>query len=169
VPEAPQPPTPTQITAAIARYESGATAPARAILGLTREQLLARPVPGTWSIQEIILHLMDSDLIASDRMKRIIAEPKPLIVNYDESAFARALSYHTLDATLACELFEKNRVMTAAMLRTLAPEVFVRQGVHTVNGLRSLMDLVTGYAEHLEYHLGFAHRKRAMVEGRSAT
>lgn len=163
------PPTAAQVEAAIGRYESGAGAPARAIAGLSPQQMVSRPVPGTWSIQEIILHLMDSDLIASDRMKRVIAEPRPLIVNYDESAFARALSYHSLDAALACDLFEKNRVMTAAMLRTLAPDAWVRQGVHTVNGLRSLMDLVTGYSEHLEYHLGFVHRKRAMVEGRAAT
>ena len=38
--------------------------------------MLAFPIPGTWSIQQIIMHLMDSDLIASDRMNfaKVIAE-----------------------------------------------------------------------------------------------
>ena len=58
----------------IDRYAAGGSQLAPAIAGLSREQLNAFPVPGTWSIQQIVLHLMDSDLIASDRMKRVAAE-----------------------------------------------------------------------------------------------
>jgi hypothetical protein len=48
----------------------------------------AFPVPGTWSIQQIVLHMMDSDLIASDRMKRVIAEDRPTLIGYNETAFS---------------------------------------------------------------------------------
>ncbi|MEI8194638.1 MAG: DinB family protein, partial [Phycisphaerae bacterium] len=48
-----------------------------AIQGLAPADFQATPVPGAWSIQQIVLHLMDSDLVASDRMKRIIAEENP--------------------------------------------------------------------------------------------
>ena len=99
-------------------YAAGADAPARAIKGLTREDLLAHPIPGTWSIQELVIHLMDSDLVACDRMKRIAAENKPpLLIGYDESAFARNLNYAGADAAMACEGFRVNRLMTAAALR----------------------------------------------------
>jgi len=47
--------------------------------------LLAVPVPGTWSLQQIAIHMMDSDLIASDRMKRIASMDKPLLCGYDET------------------------------------------------------------------------------------
>ena len=64
--------------AMIERYAAGADVPAAAIRGLTRDELNAFPVPGTWSIQQIVLHLMDSDLIGSDRMKRVAAEENPV-------------------------------------------------------------------------------------------
>jgi hypothetical protein len=86
-------------------------------------------------------------------------------VNYDESAFARALGYQEADARGACEVFAMNRRMTAAMLRRLPSAAFSRQGVHSVKGLRSLMDLVRGYAEHLEGHMKFLREKRKMVGG----
>ena len=41
----------------------GGRRPGKAIQGLDRADLLAFPVPGTWSIQQIVLHMMDSDLI----------------------------------------------------------------------------------------------------------
>lgn len=152
-----------QVRAAIDAYEAGADLPGRLIRGLTKSDLTAYPVPGTWSIQEIILHLMDSDLIASGRMKRTASEPHALIMNYDESAFARTLGYQRLDAELACELFRLNRRMTAAMLRQLPLEAFERQSVHSQRGLRSLYEYVTLYAQHLEHHAGFARNKRALL------
>src|ERR1035437_2261795 len=51
-----------------------------AIQGLSAADFAATPVAGTWSINQIVLHVMDSDLIASDRMKRMIAEENPTII-----------------------------------------------------------------------------------------
>ena len=80
------------------QYVAGAAKPAQAIAGLSREQLNAFPVPGTWSIQQIVIHLMDSDLIGADRMKRVAAENRvPTLIGYDETAFAKELFYGELD------------------------------------------------------------------------
>ncbi len=70
---------------AIERYDAGAAVPGEAVADLTPEQLNSFPVPGTWSIQQILTHLMDSDLIATHRMKRIIAEDRPVLDLYDET------------------------------------------------------------------------------------
>lgn len=147
----------------IEAYAAGATVPAGGIEGLSADELNAHPVPGTWSIREIVLHLMDSDLIASDRMKRVAAEERPLIIGYNETLFARQLGYDRLDARLACEIFEKNRVMTAAMLRNLPDSAFARTGVHNEKGLVTLESLVKGYAEHLEHHMKFLREKRRLL------
>jgi hypothetical protein len=147
----------------ITRYESGADAPARSIAGLTRDQLLAFPIPNTWSTHQVILHLMDSDLIASERMKRVIAMDRPLILAYDETLFTQRLCYDKLDAHDACKLFELNRRMTAKLLRALAPDAWLRTGVHSERGLESLEHLVQGYCDHLDHHLKFiAAKRRAM-------
>src|SRR3972149_10983035 len=79
----------------IEQYAAGASKLRPAIASLNAQQLNAFPVPGTWSIQQIVLHMMDSDLIGADRMKRVAAEDRPpTLIGYDESAFARGLFYH---------------------------------------------------------------------------
>ena len=147
----------------IDEYEAGAAVPGQAIVGLTKAQLLATPVPGTWSIQQIVLHLMDSDLIASDRMKRVAAEDDPLIVAYDETRFAERLGYDQADAAMACEVFRLNRLMTAALLRGLPDAAFTRTGRHSETGPKSLARFVATYVEHLAGHMTHLTAKRKLV------
>jgi uncharacterized damage-inducible protein DinB len=150
--------------ALIEQYAAGAPKLAQAVAGLSQKELTAFPVPGTWSIQQIVLHMMDSDLIASDRMKRVAAEDKPpTLIGYDESAFARNLCYHELDARIACEVFEKNRQLTAEILRRLPKEAFARKGHHNEHGDMTLADLLKTYVDHLEHHLKFIREKRKLL------
>jgi hypothetical protein len=144
----------------IEQYAAGANVPAEAIRGLSAQELNSFPVPGTWSIQQVVLHLMDSDLIGSDRMKRVIAEESPTLLAYDETAFSKRLFYETLDPTMACEVFRLNRVLTGAILRKLPDAAFARAGTHTERGRETLEDLVKGYAEHLDHHMKFIREKR---------
>src|SRR5437588_11077478 len=92
----------------IDQYENGGEKLRQASRGLTREDLLAVPVPGTWSIQQIVLHLMDSDLIAADRMKRVIAEDNPTLIGFDETKFAKNLHYEEQSAADAATIFDLN-------------------------------------------------------------
>lgn len=149
--------------ALIEKYAAGAAVPAESIRGLGAAELKAFPVPNTWSIQQIVLHLMDSDLIGSDRMKRVIAEEGPTLLAYDETAFARRLPYESLDPSMACEVFRLNRLMTAAVLRSLPDEAYARAGTHTERGRETLADLVEGYVEHLDHHLKFLKEKRRLL------
>jgi hypothetical protein len=148
------------IKQAIDRYAGGATTPAQWIKGLAREDLLAVPVPHKWSVQTLVLHVLDSDLIASHRMKRIIAEDLPLLISYDETAFAAKLGYEGLDVQLACELFRLNRELTAQILRAQPESVFARAGIHNQNGKQTLLEVVTMYGRHLEHHEPFLIEKR---------
>jgi len=54
--------------ALIEQYLAGAGLLRRAVAGMTREQLLARPIPGKWSTQEVVCHLADYEPIYADRM-----------------------------------------------------------------------------------------------------
>jgi hypothetical protein len=148
----------------IERYAAGASVPGEAIRGLTTAELNAFPVPGTWSIQQIIIHLMDSDLIGADRMKRVAAEnTMPQLIGYDETAFAKNLSYDKLDPAQACEVFRLNRLLTATVLRNLPDAAFERAGMHSERGRETLAHLVKDYAEHLEHHMKFLRDKRRLL------
>lgn len=147
----------------IDQYEAGADIPARGVAGLTREQLNAVPVPGTWSIQQIVVHLLESDLVATHRMRRVIAEERPLLIAYDETAMAKSLFYEHEDLERVCRLFADNRRMTAAVLRRLPDAAFERAGVHNQRGLVTLAQFVELYVNHLRGHMKHLLRKRELV------
>jgi len=155
---------PADITAltdrqAMERFVAGAEAPRRAIAGLSSVLLNSVPVPGAWSIQQIVLHLMDTDLIAAYRMKRIIAEDRPKLELYDENAFAQHLYYERMDAKVACEIFRGNRLLMGRLLTALPDEAFLRTALHPEMGEMSLSRFVRLYVKHLEHHMSFVTRK----------
>jgi len=147
----------------IEQYANGAGMVAEAIEGLSAAEFLAVPVPHTWGIGQIVMHLMDSDLIGSDRMKRVIAEENPAIIGYNETAFATKLFYEKQDFAMAAEIFRLNRQSTAIVLRNLPDAAFARVGTHNERGKVTLADLVTTYVQHLEHHLRFLRHKRQLL------
>jgi uncharacterized damage-inducible protein DinB len=147
----------------IERYASEADDLGKSIAGLSREELNSFPVPGTWSIQQIVMHMLDSDLVSADRMKRIIAEDNPLLIGYDETKFASRLHYDALDAQLACDLLAKIRRLTAEILRQLPDEAFRRTGVHNERGKMTLEEYLGGVVWHLQHHLKFVREKRKIL------
>ncbi len=150
-------------TAMIDEYARGGTVLTQVIQGLAAADFAAFPVPGTWSIGQIVLHLMDSDLIASDRMKRIIAEDNPTIIGYNESLFAAKLHYDKLDPFLAAEVFAKNRQLTAVILRQLPDEAFARVGTHNERGKITLGEMAGLCVWHVDHHLKFLRHKRQLL------
>ena len=147
----------------IEKFAAGACVPGEAIAGPSREELNATPIPETWSIQQIVIHLMDSDLIGADRMKRVAAEDHPSLIGYNETAFANTLFPDQLDPVMACEVFEKNRLLTAEILRRLPDDVFEKTGMHNEDGVKTLGVLVKGYVEHLDHHMKFIRKKRELL------
>lgn len=148
----------------IERYASGAGAVADAVRGLSNEQADAIPVPGQWSVRQLAVHLLDSDLVGTDRMKRVAAERRPLLMGYDENLFLSNLPIKSLDLRLVGEAFRVNREATAAILRGLPGEAFDRVGIHSERGLVTLGGLVEDYVAHLDHHLGFMKTKLAALK-----
>jgi uncharacterized damage-inducible protein DinB len=147
----------------IDRYDAGADVPARAIAGLTPDQLDAHPVPGTWSIRQIVVHLLESELAAVHRMRRIAGEERPLLLAYDESALAANLLYEREDLRVVADLFAALRRWHAAWLRRLPDAAFARRGVHDQHGLVGLGEMLQMYVEHLEHHIKFVHQKKTIL------
>jgi|CXWL01.1.fsa_nt_gi uncharacterized damage-inducible protein DinB len=148
---------------AVESYARDADIPARSIVGLTEAQLDALPIPNTWSIRQIVVHLMDSDLIAAYRMKRIIAEDRPRLDVWDENAFVPNLHYEKLSATKAAELFKANRLFMADILRNLPADAFERVALHPDVGELPLRELVRLYVHHVHHHLAFIEKKRSLL------
>ncbi len=144
----------------IETYAAGGQKLRHAVAGLSREDLIARPGPGAWSIQELVIHLADSDAISIDRMKRMLTEDNPCLLYADESAYVERLHHDEQSIEDALTLVEVSRRQWARVLRLLPDEAFLRQGTHNRVGTVTVGQYVEGYIKHLDYHFDFLKAKR---------
>lgn len=146
------------------QYETAATGLRELIAGLSKDQLLAHPVPGTWSVQENVCHIVDTDLVIADRMKRVIAEDNPTLLAFDENRWTAHLAYAAQDATDAVTLLDANHRQMARVLRALPDSAMDRNGTHNQAGPLTLRDLFEKSVTHLEHHLKNALAKRNIIQ-----
>jgi hypothetical protein len=138
----------------------------RAVAGMTPDQLLAGPGPGRWSTLEVVCHLADFEPIYADRMKRVIAIDRPLLLSAGREAFARSLAYHQRDLGEELALIDVTSRQMARILRGLPEDAWDRVGVYRHEGqeelrsLRRLLEMITGHIPHHAVYI--AEKRRAL-------
>ena len=147
----------------IALYERGIDDLRSAVAGMTREQVLARPVPGKWSTIECVGHLADTEVFFTDRVVRTVAMDRPLLMSADEKQYTERLDYQSFDPGEQLALFAALRRHAARILRAQPPEAWSRTAVHSQSGLVTLRQLVWQAVRHLRHHLPFIAEKRAAL------
>jgi DinB family protein len=144
-------------------YLDGAHLLRRATAGMSAEQARARPIPGRWSTLEVACHLADIDTLDALRMKRLIAEDRPLLLDADETLFAAALAYQDRDLDEEVTLIEQTRRSLARILRTLPEAALARAGDYRIGQRveqRTLEQILAKAIRHFAHHLPFVHEKR---------
>src|SRR5574341_699148 len=131
------------------------------IRGLTPRQLARRPAPGKWSIQEIISHLADTEMVMGCRARWIAFEDHPTLVPFDQEKWAagRAREKEPLAETL-----ERFRVMRRSQLRLFrraSKTDFRRTGFHPERGEVTLQVQLETLAGHDLNHLAQIQRLAA--------
>jgi uncharacterized damage-inducible protein DinB len=148
-------------------YLAGAEALRESVAGMTREQLLARPVPGKWSTLEVVCHIADFEPILADRMKRVIAMDRPQLLAADEARFAATLVYHDRDLAEELAIIETTRRQLARILKALPESAAERVGLHSEKGPKTLAELLTTATNHIPHHVPFiAEKRKALGLGR---
>lgn len=149
-----------QWTQSIDEYAAGPAQVARAVAGMTAQQLRARPVAGKWSTLEVVCHLADFEIVYADRLKRVLAENEPPLRGGDPSQFAAHLAYEARDLDEELAVIDATRKQLARILRTLHPEDFERRGIHSEAGPITLGQLLERITGHVPHHLRFIQEKR---------
>jgi uncharacterized damage-inducible protein DinB len=147
-------------SALIEQYLAGPSLLRRAVVGMKKEQLLARPIPGKWSTQEVVCHLADYEPIYADRMKRVIALEEPELLKGDPQLFAERSAYDHRDIEEELAIIEWTRKQMARILRTLTPVDFQRRGGHSRDGALTLEVLLQRITDHIPHHIRFIEEKR---------
>ena len=148
-------------------YVDGPTQLRRIVADMNQQHIVARPVFGKWSTLEVVCHLVDSEQAWCHRMKRVIAEDRPLLIGYDESRFAQSLAYDQHDLARELDLIDATRQQMASILETLPDTAWSRAGVHSERGLMTLEELLQAEVEHIPHHVAHIEEKRRALGLRS--
>jgi uncharacterized damage-inducible protein DinB len=138
----------------------------RAVEGLTPEQLDALPIPGNWSIRQVVCHVADAELLYADRIRRILAEDQPALVKADPDRYLAALSVSNRDFEDELALIEAIRRHIGQILAALPPQAFDRVGIHSTDGPLTLHAVLQRVTAHIPHHVAFINAKRQRLAAR---
>ncbi len=132
----------------------------RAVTGLSREQMISRPITGRWSALEVVSHLVNTDANIAHRIKRVLSEERPVFDRVKPELMLAALAYHDRDVEDELGIFDLTRRQIGRILRASPPQAWERTGVVGDRGDRTVGQMINGAVEHLAHHLGFVIEKR---------
>ena len=115
---------------------------------------LSRPYgPGKWSVRFLLHHLTDSEVVFTERLRRVISEPSMIVWYYDQDAWATALDYSTRPLTASRPVYEALRGAIIGDARQHYERDRSIAFVHSKSGRRTLKEEFDKVAAHNEHHL----------------
>jgi len=146
--------------ALVEKYREGYRVVSDALRGISDRELDARPASGRWSAREIVHHLADSEMTSAIRLRRLLAEDRPMIQGYDQAEYARRLHY-TRPIQASLDAFRAARQTTAEILDRLTETDWTREGTHSDSGRYTVERWLEIYTEHAHNHADQIRRARA--------
>jgi hypothetical protein len=151
-------------TTLVESYLAGPGELREAVSGLSREQLVTRPIPGKWSVLEVICHLADTDANIAHRLKRVLSEERPQFERVEPDLMLADLAYHGRDVEEELTIFDLTRRQMGRILQASPAEAWERTGIVADRGGKSVAQMLNGAVEHLRHHLRFIVEKRQALE-----
>ena len=118
------------------------------------EEKLDLHVGEDWSSRQVIHHCADSEAQSYARLRRLIAEPNPIIQGYDEGLWAKdqTLGYTILPVENSIAVFKAVRAASLEIIKRLTVEQLELKGTHTEAGEYSLKRWLETYTRHGNDH-----------------
>ncbi|GIX42484.1 MAG: hypothetical protein KatS3mg129_2217 [Leptospiraceae bacterium] len=149
-----------EIQSLILDYLEGPKILEEALLGMSKNDMLKRPIEGKWSTLEVICHITDMEIVYADRIKRILAEDKPTMFGTDPNTFAKNLFYHDREPTEELHLVYSIRNHIGKILKQLKESDWNRIGIHSEAGEITLLQIVKNITLHIPHHVKFIKEKK---------
>ena len=128
------------------------------IAGRTREELSRRPDPSRWSTVQILAHLADAEVVASWRLRSIIATDGVALQPFDQNTWASTFKYADADPFESLQEFDVLRRGNLSLLRRVDAALHANHGMHGERGKETVTHLVRLYAGHDLNHLAQVRR-----------
>ena len=147
----------------IQQYREGYDRVVRALDGFPKDKLTVRPIRGKWTAAEIVHHLADSEMTSAVRLRKLLAEPFPVIQAYDQERYAEVLHYHARPIEPSLQAFRYARESTAQLFEHMSEADWRRLGWHTESGSYHTERWLETYAVHAHGHAEQIERLKAAL------
>jgi len=149
-----------EIETLVLEYLEGPNILEESFIGMSKEDMLKRPIEGKWSTLEVICHISDIEIVYADRIKRILAEERPTLFSANPELFAKFLYYHDREPTEELHLIYSIRNQIAKILKQLEEHHWHRIGVHSKLGEITLFQVIKTITSHIPHHVKFILEKK---------
>lgn len=151
----------------IEEYSQGYALLREAIEGLSEDELRFKPEPNKWSIHQIVIHVTDDEILSTHRLRKVLAEEEPLLLSFDQEAWADNLGYERLNLEQHLLLFQMLRESMLPLLKNLTDEQLERVGAYPDGVRYAFKELLELRIRHVRDHLAQIERvKQVSREGR---
>jgi hypothetical protein len=141
----------------------------RGVIAAAGSRLRERPAPGEWSVIECVGHLADAEMVASARLRWILAEDEPDIVGYDQDRWVDGLRHRDDDPEGLLALFDALRAANLRLWASTPSGAKGRIGRHRERGPESYELVFRMLAGHDRFHVAQAERAlEALATGAAA-
>ncbi len=126
---------------------------AQLVAGVSEQKLRQRPQADKWSVNEILAHLAEDEVVTSWRYRQMIENSGCDLAAFDQDTWARLGHYASWQTLDALEMFRLLREANLRLLSRLTDAEWERYGVHAERGKISLRDLARHMAGHDMNHI----------------
>ncbi|GAB6928972.1 hypothetical protein JCM10914A_29550 [Paenibacillus sp. JCM 10914] len=129
-----------------------------AVAGLSEDQLQWKQAPNIWSVQEVLSHLVDHSIVISFRIRDILAGTTSQLPAFNQDAWVSGQYSNEGKAADILEAFQGLLHYNSLLLRRLNAVDATKTGINFKGDTVSVSDIVSGFARHVQNHLGQIER-----------
>ncbi|RAV08174.1 DinB family protein [Paenibacillus contaminans] len=145
-------------------YEQTAVKIRQSVEGISEQLITWKPGPDKWSIQEIIGHLMDSNIVNSYRIRKIISEPVTPIVTFAHEEWVNEQQFNETPLAEILDAYDALTRYNALLLKKLTEEQWQKFGMKVEEQI-SIAHIIDKFiCNHVEKHLGQIERNKSQYE-----
>jgi hypothetical protein len=120
---------------------------------LSETELTRAYAPGKWNVRQLLNHITDAETVLYDLIRRVIAEPRPVIWAFDQDRWNEQLDYSTFPLEINRAIYTAVRVGVIYLAKTHYAIAADKTFVHSETGVRTLKDEFEKIAWHNAHHL----------------
>ncbi|RJE90358.1 DinB family protein [Paenibacillus sp. 1011MAR3C5] len=134
----------------------------------TDEQLKWKAAPESWSVTEVIAHLVDHSVVIAFRLREILSGSSVRLPAFSQDAWIAGQRSNDGNVHDYLKLFQSLLEYNSGIFRRLTPEDWEKTGVNAKGDTVTLPQIVHSFTAHVQNHLEQIGRTKSALTTETA-